>query len=120
MDRVARGHHSYIDEDLFEYLRDVHGHLLRIAQEVTSFRELLASVLDANLAQVGVRQNEDMRRISAWVAAAAVPTLISGIFGMNFARIPGSTEPSAFGTVLAVMIEITAALHRMFRRSGWL
>lgn len=120
IDRLAKAHRAYIDEHLSEYLRDVHDHLLRIAQEVTSFRELLTSILDANLAQVGVRQNEDMRRISAWVAVAAVPTLIAGIFGMNFARIPGATEPWGFGAVLAVMVVIAVILHHLFRRSGWL
>ena len=120
IDRLAKAHRSYINAHLSEYFRDVHDHLLRIAQEVASFRELLTSVLDANLAQVGIRQNEDMRRISAWVAVAAVPTLIAGIFGMNFARIPGATEPWGFGAVLAVMVVIAAILHHLFRRSGWL
>jgi magnesium transporter len=120
IDRLARAHRAYINDALSEYLRDVHDHLLRIAQEVASFRELLTSILDANLAQVGVRQNEDMRRISAWVAVAAVPTLIAGIFGMNFVRIPGATESWGFGAVLAVMAAIAAILHRLFRRSGWL
>lgn len=117
---LSRGHHSYISEELSEYLRDVHDHLLRIALEVASFRELLTSILDANLAQVSVRQNEDMRRISAWVAVAAVPTLIAGVFGMNFTRIPGATEPWGFGMVVVVMVAIAAFLHHMFRRSGWL
>ncbi len=121
IDRLARGsQHGYVNENLSEYLRDVHDHLVRIAQEVASFRELLTSVLDANLAQVGVRQNEDMRRISAWVAVAAVPTLIAGIFGMNFTRIPWATEPWGFGAALTAMVAIAAVLHRLFRRSGWL
>ncbi len=118
--RLSKGHHSYISDELLEYLRDVHDHLLRISQEVASFRELLTSILDANLAQVSVRQNEDMRRISAWVAVAAVPTLIAGVFGMNFTRIPGATEPWGFGMVVVVMVAIAAVLHHMFRRSGWL
>lgn len=120
IDRLARTHRGYINEDLSEYFRDVHDHLLRITQEVASFRELLTSILDANLAQVGVRQNEDMRRISAWVAVAAVPTLIAGIYGMNFVRIPGATQSWGFGAVLAVMAVIAAGLHHLFRRSGWL
>jgi magnesium transporter len=120
IDRLSRGHRAYVADELDEYLRDVHDHLLRISQEVTSFRELLTSILDANLAQVGVRQNEDMRRISAWVAVAAVPTLIAGIFGMNFSRIPGATEPWAFGVVVGVMAVIAGTLYALFRRSGWL
>lgn len=120
IDRIARGHRAYIDEDLAEYLRDVHDHLIRIAQEVASFRELLTSSLDANLAQVAVRQNEDMRRISAWVAVAAVPTLIAGIFGMNFSRIPWADTAWGFGAVLVLMVIIAGTLYGLFRRSGWL
>jgi magnesium transporter len=120
IDRLAKGHRTYVDDKLDEYFRDVHDHLLRIAQEVASFRELLTSILDANLAQVGVRQNEDMRRISAWVAVAAVPTLIAGTFGMNFTRIPWASEPWGFGAVIAAMVVIAGTLYGLFRRSGWL
>lgn len=120
IDHLGRGHNRYIDDRLLEYLRDVHDHLIRIAQEVASFRELLTSILDANLAQVSVRQNEDMRRISAWVAVAAVPTLLAGIFGMNFTSIPGAAEPWGFGAVVVVMVAVAAILHHLFRRSGWL
>ncbi len=120
IERLTRGHRSYINEELSEYLRDVHDHVVRIAQRVSSFRELLSSILEANLAQVGVRQNEDMRRISAWVAVAAVPTLIAGIFGMNFVKIPGATESWGFAVVVVVMVAIASVLHRLFRQSGWL
>ncbi len=120
VDRLARRHHGYVNADLSEYLRDVHDHVLRISAEVASFRELLTSILDANLAQVGVRQNEDMRKISAWVAVAAVPTLIAGVFGMNFDKIPGSGATLGFIAVVAVMGAIAGTLYRMFRKSGWL
>jgi magnesium transporter len=120
LDRLTRGHHGYVNEELREYFRDVHDHLIRVAQEVASFRELLTSILDANLAQVGVRQNEDMRRISAWVAVAAVPTLIAGVFGMNFESIPGASRSWGFAAIVVVMVVIAAGLHRIFRRTGWL
>ena len=70
------------------YFRDVNDHLLRVNEQLEGFRDLLTSVLEANLTQVGVRQNEDMRKISAWVAIVAVPTLIAGIYGMNFHHMP--------------------------------
>lgn len=120
IERLTRGHRSYINEELSEYLRDVHDHVVRIAQRVASFRELLSSILEANLAQVGVRQNEDMRRISAWVAVAAVPTLIAGIFGMNFVAVPWATKSWGFAVVVVVMVAIASVLHRLFRQSGWL
>ena len=70
------------------YFRDVHDHVARAAEQVGAMDELLDSVLSANLAQVSMRQNEDMRKISAWVAIAAVCTLIAGVYGMNFDHMP--------------------------------
>ncbi len=70
------------------FFRDVADHAVRVSEQVEGFDDLLTSVLNANLAQVAVQQNEDMRRISAWVAMAAVPTAIAGIYGMNFEHMP--------------------------------
>ena len=75
-------------EGLATYFRDVLDHLIRLSQHIEASRELLTNVLQANLTQVGVRQNEDMRKISAWVAIVAVPTMIAGIYGMNFDDMP--------------------------------
>jgi len=75
---------------LQEYFRDVHDHLLRDGERAESADALLDAALDANLTQVGVQQNEDMSKISAWVAIAAVPTMVAGIHGMNFDNIPAS------------------------------
>ena len=66
----------------------MHDHLLRVNGQVEQFRELLSTALGANLTQISVRQNEDMRRITAWVAIAAVPTAVAGIYGMNFDHMP--------------------------------
>ena len=78
----------------FVIFRDVHDHLQRASGRTTALRELLTSTLQANLTQVSVRQNEDMRMISAWVAILAVPTMIAGIYGMNFdhKQMPTSTR----------------------------
>ena len=70
------------------YFRDVHDHLERVQEQVDTFRDVLTSVLEANLTRVSVRQNADMRKISAWVAIAAIPTLVGGIYGMNFEHMP--------------------------------
>ena len=66
----------------------MHDHLLRVNGQVDQFRDLLSTALGANLTQINVRQNEDMRRITAWVAIAAVPTAVAGIYGMNFDHMP--------------------------------
>jgi len=77
LDMLARGRHDLVPQPLLEYFRDVHDHLLHIVGRIETLREPLTGVLDANLAQVGVRQNEDVRKISAWVAILAVPTMIA-------------------------------------------
>ena len=74
IDRLAAGHHELIHPEVREYFRDVNDHLVRVHEQLEGFRELLTSVLTANLTQVSVRQNEDVRKISAWVAIIAVPT----------------------------------------------
>jgi magnesium transporter len=120
LDRLIRRRYPAVDAEFGEYFRDVEDHLLRVVDRVEGFRDLLTSVLDANLAQVAVRQNEDMRRISAWVAMAAVPTLIAGIYGMNFLHMPELRWRLGYPLALAVMAIVCAALYRSFRRNGWL
>ena len=88
MARLAAGSTPHIHEKMRPFFRDVADHAIRVSEKVEGFDDLLSSVLSANLAQVGVQQNEDMRRISAWVAIAAVPTAIAGIYGMNFDHMP--------------------------------
>ncbi|HQD67442.1 MAG TPA: CorA family divalent cation transporter, partial [Ornithinibacter sp.] len=93
------------------------------------YDRLLTDVLSAHLAQVSVQQNNDMRRISAWVAMAAVPTMIAGIYGMNFDFMPELGASVRIGdgefrygyfVVLGVMASVVATLYRAFKRSGWL
>jgi magnesium transporter len=120
VDRLARGHFDLIDEELHEYFRDVHDHLLRVGQRIDGFRDLLSSALQANLTQVSVRQNEDMRKITAWVAILAVPTAVAGIYGMNFKHMPELEWTFGYPLVVAVTLVICLLLYRRFRRAGWL
>src|SRR5690349_16569264 len=120
VDRLARGHFDLVSPELRDYFRDVHDHLLRVAGRVETFRDLLGSALQANLTQVTVRQNADMRRISAWVAILAVPTMIAGIYGMNFTHMPELGWRYGYPAVLLVIVTACAVLYRQFRRSGWL
>jgi len=120
LDLLVRNRVPVDTEPLAEYLRDVQDHARRVDQQVDAHRDLLTSVLQANLAQVGIRQNEDARRISAWVAIAAVPTLIAGIYGMNFDHMPELHTPWGYPLALLVMVGICVSLYRGFRRSGWL
>jgi magnesium transporter len=120
VDRLARGKYEVIHPEVRTYFRDVNDHLLRTHDQLESFRDLLTSVLQANLTQVGVRQNEDMRKISAYVAMAAVPTLIAGIYGMNFEHMPELTWEAGYPMALVLMAGIVGFLFWRFKRAGWL
>jgi magnesium transporter len=100
--------------------RDVADHLLKVIDHVESYDRLLTDILSAHLAQISVQQNNDMRKISAWVAIAAVPTMIAGIYGMNFDNIPELHWRFGYFGAVALMALVCVGLYRAFRRSGWL
>ena len=109
-----------LDPAAREYFRDVHDHVLRVSEEVIALDALLDSALNANVAQVGMRQNEDMRKISAWVAIVALPTLIAGIYGMNFEHMPELGWLLGYPMALLMMVSTSGLLYRNFKRRGWL
>jgi magnesium transporter len=109
-----------IPHPMEEYFRDVLDHAIRVNDRVEAFNDLLTSALDANLAQITVRQNDDMRRISAWVAIAAVPTVIAGIYGMNFEHMPELKWTFGYPLVLVVLAMVCTFLYRYFKKVGWL
>ena len=112
--------HPLICDETRTYFRDVDDHLLRVKEQVISFDELLSSILQAGLAQVQVAENEDMRRISAWVAILAVPTMIAGIYGMNFDYMPELTWPYGYYICLGAMAMACAGLYWLFKHNKWL
>ncbi|TDU91584.1 magnesium transporter [Kribbella voronezhensis] len=120
MRALSTGRHPLIADETRNYFRDVDDHLLRVKEQVISFDELLSSILQAGLAQVQVAENEDMRRISAWVAVLAVPTMIAGIYGMNFDYIPGLTSKYGYFVCLAAMAAACTGLYWLFKRNRWL
>lgn len=109
-----------IDPTLKPYMRDVLDHLLRVIDRINNFRDTLTSVLAANLTQVSLRQNEDMRKISAYVAIAAIPTLLAGIWGMNFEHMPEIGATWGYPLALGLMAGIGIFLYTRFKKSGWL
>jgi magnesium transporter len=100
--------------------REQRAHLLQLVEATDGLGDLLTNVLQANLTEVSVQQNDDMRRISAWVAIWAVPTLLAGIYGMNFHHMPELDWSFGYPLVLVVMALICVGLYAGFRRSGWL
>jgi magnesium transporter len=120
VDRLAKGHYEQVHPEVRTYFRDVNDHLMRVHDQLEGYRDLLTSILGANLAQVTVRQNADVRRISAIVAILAVPTALAGIYGMNFEHMPELAWTFGYPLVIGVMVIICAVLYRFFRRVGWL
>lgn len=117
---LANRRYPAIDPELKQYFGDVHDHLVRVVEKITGFRDLLTSILEANLTQVSVRQNNDMRKISAWVAIAAVPTAMAGIWGMNFDHMPELNRTWGYPLALVLMAVACGALFQKFKKSGWL
>jgi magnesium transporter len=109
-----------IPSEMREYFRDVGDHLSRVCEQVQSSNELSDSILQAALARSNALANEDMRKISSWVAIISVPTMIAGIYGMNFDDMPELRSAYGYPVVLGVMVVACTLLHRAFRRNGWL
>jgi len=102
------------------FFRDVADHVSRVADQTESIDTLLSSALNAHLARVSVQQNDDMRRISAWVAIAAVPTMLAGIYGMNFDNMPELRWHFGYYGILLLMAVVCMTMYRFFRKVGWL
>ncbi|MCI0383093.1 magnesium and cobalt transport protein CorA [Streptomyces sp. CNQ085] len=107
-------------QEALPYFRDVADHLHRTDTEIRSLDELLNSALDAHLARVGTWQNDDMRRISAWAAMLAIPTMVAGLYGMNFEHMPELGWEFGYPLVMGAMAASAGLLYRAFRRNGWL
>lgn len=120
MDRLAFGSVPFVHQHSQPFFRDVADHLAKANEYVEGLDRLLSDALAAHLAQMGVRQNDDMRKISAWAAMAAVPTMLAGIYGMNFDHMPELRQTWGYPALLVLMAGVCLSLHRLFKRRGWL
>ncbi len=102
------------------YFRELADHHIEVREAVASFDEVLASILQAGLARASVADNEDMRKISSWVAIVAVPTMIAGIYGMNFDIMPELHWRYGYHAVLVLILAIMLSLYAGFKRNRWL
>jgi magnesium transporter len=120
LESLERGAFPQIDPKLESFFRDVADHARRVDETVMSQRELLTSILEANLALLSVRQNEVVRAISAWAAIIAVPTFIASVYGMNFEYMPELDSRLGYPLALLGMAVCVAALYSFFKRIQWL
>jgi magnesium transporter len=117
---LVDGKVNFVSPDFTYRFSDVRDHLLKVVDEIDAMERLVDAAIQANLALASVRQNEDMRRISAWVGIAAVPTMIAGIYGMNFENMPELGTRWGYYAVVGVMGAVSLGLFRLFRRNKWL
>lgn len=120
MQQLSEPGQRLVDPDIRKYFRDVADHLTRVVEQVHGFDELLNSLLQANLAQVSVAQNEDMRKITSWAAIFAVSTMVTGVYGMNFDYMPELHSRYGYPIVMAGIAVLCIGMYRGFRRNGWL
>jgi magnesium transporter len=118
--RLMRFDLPIIPDDTRPYFRDVYDHVVRINEMVDMLRELLTSALEANLSLVSVAQNESMKKLAAWAAIIAVPTMVAGVYGMNFKYMPELEWRFGYPVVLAMTCAVCAFLYVRFKRAGWL
>jgi magnesium transporter len=118
--RMQSEHKDLISKEVRRYLRDVADHLTHAAEQIASYDENLSSLVQAALARVEMQQNIDMRKISAWAGLLAVPTMIAGIYGMNFHYMPILSWKWGYPAVLVFMAIVCLLLYRNFRRRDWL
>ncbi|MDL9937062.1 magnesium and cobalt transport protein CorA [Gordonia sp. ABSL1-1] len=118
--RLTDPQNPMVPKEIKRHFRDVADHLATVVERVVEYDEVLTSLLDAAAAKVGLQQNTDMRKISAWVAIGAVPTMVAGIYGMNFDHMPELHQTWGYPAVLTALIIVCTALFVVFRRHDWL
>jgi magnesium transporter len=120
MKRFATGSVPFVTQEAAPFFRDVTDHVMRVSESIETLDSLLSTAFDAYLARITVQQNDDMRKISAWVAIAAVGTLVAGVYGMNFANMPELHWHYGYFYALGLMVGASIVLYRFFKKSGWL
>jgi magnesium transporter len=102
------------------YFRDIYDHLQRLNQTADSIRDTIATAISVNLSMVTLQENETMKRLAAYAALLAVPTMIAGIYGMNFEHMPELKWRYGYGISLLFMGAIDVTLYFLFKKAKWL
>lgn len=118
--KLTEGYSSLVPHEVRSYFRDVDDHLVTVTERVAGFNELLTTLVDAVLAKTTMRQNNDMRKITAYAAMISVPTMIAGIYGMNFTYMPELQWRLGYPLVIVTILAVCGVLFRVFRRNQWL
>ncbi len=117
---LAAGKVTHLNANSVPMFSDIRDHLLRVIDEVELMDELIDAALHANSSLIQVQQNTDMRKISAWVGIGAVPTMVAGIYGMNFDHMPELRWRYGYFIVIGLLVAVCTSLFRLFRKNEWL
>ncbi|SEO25196.1 magnesium/cobalt transporter CorA [Actinacidiphila rubida] len=120
LQRLSEDPDPLVSAEIARYFRDVADHLSHVKERLVAYSELVDGLLAANLSQLTVQQNVDMRRISAAAAIMAIPTMIAGFYGMNFRHMPELGWSFGYPLMVGVTSVLSALCYRAFRRNGWL
>ena len=116
---LMRREHSAVAEDMYPYFQDIYDHVLRVSESTDALRDLVSTIVETNLSLRDFRQNQVMKKVTSWAAIIAVPTLITGFYGMNVPYPGFATHHGYYFSVIAMLV-ISGTLFGVFRRKGWL
>jgi magnesium transporter len=116
---LMRRDQTAVAEHLYPYYQDVYDHILRVSESTDALRDLVSTIVEANLSLRDFRSNQIMKKVTSWAAIIAVPTLITGWYGMN---LPYPTSGTTLGVVIAALLVVlgSGALYLIFKRKDWL
>jgi magnesium transporter len=118
--QLSRSQSALIPEEVRLYFRDVHDHALRVNESTDTLRDMLGTALSVNLSLVTLAQGETVKRLGAWAALLAAPTLIASWYGMNFERMPELQWRYSYLVLIGAVAVVCAGLYRLFKKSRWL
>lgn len=116
---LMRREHGQVSPALYPYYQDLYDHILRVTESTDSLRDLVSTIVETNLSLRDYRQNQVMKKVTSWAAIIAVPTLITGYYGMNVPY-PGFGGDSGLGVSTVLIVVLTTALYLSFKRRDWL
>lgn len=120
LNKLHGGRVPPICQDVQDYFRDINDHLVRIRQSIENIRELLITAIQVNLTMISLAESKVSKKLAAWAAIIATPTLIAGVYGMNFRHMPELDHPWGYPLTLIGMIVIDLYLYYRFKKAEWL
>jgi magnesium transporter len=116
---LMRREHDFVPDELYPYYQDLYDHILRVSESTDSLRDLVSTIVETNISLRDFRQNQVMKKVTSWAAIVAVPTLVTGFYGMNVPY-PGFETHWGAWTSVGLMGALSLGLYGVFKKRGWL